>query len=67
MHEQRRAIDGVNWSTVIENRTIIVGDLNVNRPYLNPLHWGKQPSEKLESLTDSFGILINNDFSWRHE
>lgn len=62
-NERRRAINDVNWSTIIENRTIIVGDFNAHSPYWNPLCRDKQRSEKLETLIDSFGLLINNDFS----
>ena len=56
--QPRRAIDEVNWATVIRGRTILCGDFNAHSPV-----WGcrrRQNHTTLERLIDEFNLNISN-------
>ncbi|KAI0996243.1 hypothetical protein K3495_g11936 [Podosphaera aphanis] len=61
--EKRRAIQDVDWETVIEGRTILVGDFNAHSIYWNPECRRRERAETLEALIDKYELIVNNDMA----
>ena len=61
--EKRRAIQDVDWETVIEGRTILMGDFNAHSIYWNPECRRRERAETLEALIDKYELIVNNDMA----
>ncbi|KAI0998334.1 hypothetical protein K3495_g9861 [Podosphaera aphanis] len=60
-NRRRRAIDDMSWDSVIENRTILLGDFNTHSPYWNPARQHRQRADGLESIIKRYDLIVNND------
>lgn len=57
----RRAIEDMSWLSLIKHRVLIVGDLNAHSTMWNPHCHRRQNAGPLETLIETYELLINND------
>lgn len=51
----------VNWSFIIENRTILLSDFNLHSLCWNPVCQQGQRAIGLKAIKDQFELIVNND------
>jgi Endonuclease-reverse transcriptase len=57
----RRAIDDIDWDTLIQGRAILLGDFNAYSSYWNPLTDRRKDANLLEAIIDKFDLILNNE------
>ena len=57
----RRAIQDISWSSVIQGRVLIVGDMNAHSSMWNPHCRQRANAGPLEELIESYELIVNND------
>jgi ribonuclease HI len=56
----RRAIEDVQWSRVIEGRCMVLGDFNAHSPLWNPHSGTRANAGPLEAIIERYELCINN-------
>lgn len=57
----RRALEDINWSSVIQGRVLLAGDMNAHNPLWNLHCHQRQNASVLEEMIDEYGLLVNNE------
>ena len=56
----KRAIEDVNWSRLIQGQTILLDNFNVHSPIWNSLISTKIETESLEEIVEKNDLILNN-------
>ena len=57
----RRALEDIEWASVIRGRFLMAGDINTHSPIWNPHCQRRQNATILEDLIEQFGLFISNE------
>jgi ribonuclease HI len=59
--QRRRALEDVNWESMLQGRAILMGDFNAHSPLWNPQARTRSNAAPLEALIRQHGLQIEND------
>jgi ribonuclease HI len=56
-----RAIEDLQWQSLLRGRAVLLGDFNAHSPTWNPLIAQKRDAESLERIIEEFDLILNNE------